>query len=174
MKRAVLTILLITVIALSGALIGYYWANLNNRQIDTSWVAKAEGLLQGYQPYNNTQPNSLDVTLAYCNMYLVENGTEQLIYYGNGDALSTYLGELLENATVQKGTVNQDHLDRVLATDRAVILSYRISILAMSDPTAKYYMGYFILEDDLNEGLEGTIIAREISSNGLSLLAVSR
>lgn len=174
MKRIAIAVVLITVIALFGALIGYYWANLNNKQIDTSWVAKAEGLVQNYQPYNNTQSNSPNVTLAYCSMYLVENGTEQLIYYGNGDTLSTYLGELLKNATIQKGTINQDHLDKVLATDRVVLLSYRISILHMSDPTAKYYMGYFILEDNLNEGLEGTIIARDISSNNLSLLAVRR
>jgi hypothetical protein len=45
-------------------------------------------------------------------MYLAENGTEQLIYYGNGDELSTYLGNILNNATIQKA-VSQDFLESI-------------------------------------------------------------
>ncbi len=61
---------------------------------------------------NGTQYTSPGVTLSYCNMYLAENGTEQLIYYGNGDELSSYLGNILNNATIQKA-VSQDFLESI-------------------------------------------------------------
>jgi hypothetical protein len=44
----------------------------------------------------------------------------------------------------------------------------------MSNPEAKYYAGYFILEDNLNEGLKGAIIAKEIQTNNLNLLTISQ
>jgi hypothetical protein len=143
---------------------------LPSYQIDTSWIIDAKQLVQNYQPYtNNSNP---EVTLSYCNMYMAENGAEQLIYYGNGDTLSTYLGDLLRNATVEKGSTSEDYLARVLANDMVVVLTYRVSILGMQHPEAKYYQGYFILEDNLNEGLRGMVIAREMATNYLDLVAV--
>ncbi len=172
-KKTFIAVIIILVLAISFLLVGLYWANLGNHQIDTSWVAKAKELAKNYSPIttNFTTP---DVAISYCNMYLVRNGSEQLIYYGNGDTLSKYLGDLLNGPTIDKGTVSQDYLDKVLAKDEVVILGYRKSIFAPSHPTAKYYMGYFILEDNLNQGPFGTIIGREISTSNLHLLAIHR
>jgi hypothetical protein len=140
-------------------------------QIDISWVGEAKQLAQGYQPY--TDDSAPEVTLSFCNMYKVENGTRQLIYYGNGDALSTYLGELLSNATVNMGNISEDQLGKVLTNNAVLILTYRASILATQFPEAKYYQGCFILEDKLNEGLQGTIIARGLITSDLALLGVT-
>ncbi len=129
---------------------------VTNPQIDSSWVETVNNLLKTYETYpNQTQYANPEVTLSACNMYLVENGSEQLIYYGNGDPLSVYLGELLKKTNIQKNAVSEGYLDKVLANDRVIILNYRLSILHMIDSDAKYYAGYFILEDNLSEDLDG-------------------
>jgi hypothetical protein len=161
----------IAIFALLFSLVGMQSLSaLPSYQADTSWIIVAKQLVQNYQPYANT--SNPEVTLSYCNMYMAENGTKQLIYYGNGDTLSIYLGELLRNGTIYKGSTSEDYLDKVLANGTAIILTYRVSILATQYPEAKYYQGCFILEDKLNEGLQGTIIAREMNTSDLVLLGV--
>ncbi len=163
-------VILIFVLSLS-----YYAISLSGKQIDTSWIPKVEQLAQTYQPYpNGTYYSNPDVTLSYLNMFITENGTEQLIYFGNGDILSTYLAGLLNNATIKKGVVNETYLDQVLASDKVVTLNYRLSILTEYNRDAKYYSAFFTLKDNLGTGLEGIIIARDIHSSNLDLLAVSK
>lgn len=158
---------------ISFALVGYYLAN--NNQADISWVETVNNSLKDYEPYSNeTQYTNPDVTLSARNMYLVENGPEQLIYYGNGDTLSLYLGDLLKKANINKGPISEDYLDRALENDKVVILTYRSSILHIIDSEAKYYAGYFILKDNLNDLLKGTIIARENITNNLILLEMGK
>ena len=131
------------------------------------WISKANAMLQDYEPLKDEQQNDPNVTLSFLNMYLVESGNQQLIYCGNGDELSKLLGDLLNNQTQTKGSVDQEFLDKILSNDKVLILTYRISILAMINPQAEYYQGYFILEDNLNKSFEGAIIARGIQTGHL-------
>ena len=174
MKKAHLIAVAVTVVVLLVLVLGLLWVGLNTR-IDASWTAEVEVLVEGYQLYpEGAERSNPDVTISACSMYLAENGTERLIYYGNGDALSGYLGGLLRNASMRVGAVSEGYLDEVLANDKVVVLSYRITILGLDEPGAKYYMGYFILEDNLGRDLQGFIIAREIQTNNLQLLAIPK
>ena len=163
MKRKIaLAVGVLVVLSFTFSFLGYYW--YLHSQVDLSWIEPANNLLRNYKAYpNETQYTNPEVTLSARNMYLVENGSEQLIYYGNGDTLSLYLGDLLKEANMQKGPVSEDYLSKVLANDKVVTLRYRSSILHIIDSETKYYTGYFILEDNLNDSLKGTIIAREIA-----------
>ncbi len=177
-RRLVVGVAVIAVLSISLLAAGYYWANNEQQldaQIDTSWTETVKIRLQNYQSYpESVAQSSPDVTISYCNVFVAENGTEQLIYYGNGNELSSYLGELLKDATLQKGTASEELVNRVLENDTVVILTYRASVLHLMNPDAKYYKAYFILQDNLNEGLKGTIIANEINSDHMDILAISK
>jgi hypothetical protein len=146
-KRMVIAVVLIIVIALSDALIGYYWANLNNKQIDTSLVAKADGLAQGYQPYNNTQhntqPNSPEVTIANAQTTFESWFNANVTYaYCNpnqngGNYTTTFNGAMIQ--VVANFTVTPDALKNA----DAQIEYFQFAVSSDQGPIVN--IGYFIV-----------------------------
>lgn len=109
--------------------------------------------------------------MAYCRLYLAENGTENLVYYGNPDTLGGYLTDLLRRINVQKmSSVTEEFLDNVLVNGKVAIIDYRLSVIPQSQ---KFYAGYFILEDNLNGGLVGSIVMRARQTDALSVWGIS-
>jgi hypothetical protein len=73
----------------------------------------------------------------------------------------------------QNGSVSSEFLDRVLASDKVVAIFYRGSTLQFGGQQ-RFYTGYFVLKDNLNENLLGRFIAEEVGKQGLSLWAISQ
>ncbi len=173
-KRTVLLILGLVILAISFAWIGYDW--LRNNSVDTSWVETADNLMGNYHScINDTGGWNSPITMSFIRMYYrVENGTDGLLYYGDGDTLSIYLTNLLKQANIQKGTMNWNQVHEILSFSKALILTYRAGSApgTFSDVMRKYNVAYFIV-DSQNEDMKGTIIA-EWSTDRYDILAVSK
>lgn len=169
-KRTVLLILGLVILAISFAWLGYDW--LRSNSVDTSWVETTDTLLRNYSGYiNDSAIRNPQIAIQYLRMYEYQNGTENLLYYGTGDneTLVKYLESLLTKATIQKGIITQSHLDEIRTFNRAVGLDFRLS-----DPSNQYSKAYFVLEDNLNQDIRGTIIVETSPSSILKIIAVSK
>jgi hypothetical protein len=83
------------------ALAAVYIATIPPAEVDTSWISTVEQMIENAKPYppnNSSQVSNPE----YLNVYLQENGTSQLIYYGTGSDLSDYLDQLLESVNLEK------------------------------------------------------------------------
>ena len=134
----------------------------NPPQIDNSWIPTVEQLLQDAKPY---PPNNSSLSPAAnpedINVYLAENGSEQLIYYGDGSNLTDYLTGLMENVSYQKvARVSEVFLGEVMQNDTVVTLNYNIATVIADHPTQRFYEAYFVLQDNQNMGLTGAIFVR--------------
>jgi len=176
-RRLILSILVLVLICTS-FVIGFNWVTSHLQMqssyvsptlIDISWVETVNNMIENYNPCSNTTDPG--VFLAYCRLYLAENGTENLVYYGNPDTLGGYLTDLLRRINVQKmSSVTEEFLDNVLVNGKVAIIDYRLSVIPQSQ---KFYAGYFILEDNLNGGLVGSIVMRARQTDALSVWGIS-
>jgi hypothetical protein len=153
------------VIIISITLAAFSKMNMPPSEVDTSWISTVEQLLKDAKPY---PPNNSSLSPPgypqHLNVYLQENGTSTLIYYDTSSELSDYLDQILQSVDLEKNhTVSELFLSKVMEKDRVVELSYNQTMLSnMADSTKRFYQGYFILQDNLDEGLTGAIIARQI------------
>jgi uncharacterized protein (UPF0333 family) len=165
-RMVVLLSLLFIVVSLV-AIVGYYWVS-QSAKVDASWIATIDEMLENAKTYLNS--NDPGVLMSYCRIYLYEGGTKHLVYYGNPNSFGSYLTGLLKQVNAQKqAIISREYLDNVTASNKVVMINYRTTLIPTSQ---KFYAGYFILEDNLNEELTGTIIIQQ--DNGYSLWAITR
>jgi hypothetical protein len=165
-RRKVIAICVIAALAVSLILVAY--DSYRNTQVDTSWVETASSMLNDYPSYiNNTQIDNTDWTMSAVQLHLLGNGTKRILYFGNRDNLTNYLFSVLDQASIQKGTLSETQLNQSLTSSKAVELTCRFLITAQSH---HYSEAYFILEG--NQDIRGTIIVKE--SSNLNILAVSK
>ncbi len=145
---------------------GFYSLPPANGPIDTSWIATVEQMLEEVKPYPLNNSLSHPANPEMLNVYLTENGSEQLIYYGNGSALSNYLYELKESINYEKdSTVSEYYLGRVMAASKVVSIHYNMTWAKQNYPSQRFYGAYFVLEDNLDEDLTGAIFVRNVNEN---------
>jgi hypothetical protein len=114
-------------------------------------------MLEERKPYPKINTTNPDVSLAYCRIYHVENGTRTMFYYGNPGELANYLANLLRETNDRQAPINDQYLEKVLASGKALWINYRASVTPTTQP---FIGGYFIMEDDSVEGLAGMFLVR--------------
>jgi len=125
---------------------------------DTSWISKVNSLLEESKPYPDeyTKP-----PIIWFHIYLYENGTEQLVDAGEADnEFVVYLQDLLLRVDGQRNiSITQEFVNKVLATNKVLMLTERM--YHDFHLWKNFGRALFVLEDNLNEDLEGIIIVRE-------------
>jgi len=100
------------------------------------------------------------------NVYLRENGSERLIYFGNGSTLSNYLYELKESVNFKKDSpVDEYYLGKVMEANKVISIHFNMTWAKQNYPSLRFYDAYFVLEDNLNEDLTGAIFVRNAQVN---------
>ncbi len=150
-----------------------------NLQTDASWVRSLNQMLSKTVPYpNGTESSNPNVLLSYCRTYLYENGSSELLEFGDAhnnstNPISTTLNGFLVKANVQlNGSLTSQFVSNVLANDKVVAIVYRYSTLQFGGQQ-RFYIGYFVLQDNLNQGLAGTIITLDVNQT-YSLWAIPK
>ncbi len=173
MKRK---IIIISTLILAGILVAVYiFSSMPHGSIqeDTSWISSVEQLLEEAKPYPSNNSLSQPDSPQILNVYLNENGTEQLIYFGNGSNLSVYLHDLAESLNVEKdSTVAEYYLAEVMQADKVVSLSYNMTLVTQSYPSQRFYDAYFVLKDNLTENLTGAVFLRNAHQPNLGHLSL--
>jgi hypothetical protein len=171
-KRIAIVAAILAILTIVLSLFGYDW--FRSTQIDTSWIETAESMLKDYHSYVNfTQvENNLDWIMAPVTLHLLENGTDNILYFGaGGDNLTNYLYNIPNQISIQKGTISDTQLEQILASSKVLEMTFRFNIEIQSH----YYNPiYFILQSSQNQNLIGTIIAKETQSSSLNILALSK
>lgn len=172
-RKFIILSILISVGIISVVLVAVCQTTRPPAEVDTSWISTVEQMIENAKPY---PPDNSSLSPPgypeYLNVYLQENGTSRLIYYGTGSELSDYLDQLLESVNVEENhRVGELFLGKVMANDKVVELSYNQTMLSSTGSTKRFYQGYFVLQDNLGEGLTGAIFARDLyySDSHLSL-----
>ena len=113
-KKQVIAICIIAALAISLILVAYN--SYRNTQVDTLWVETANSMLKDYPSYVNDSrvDNNPDWGLSILQLHFLENGTNRILYVGNGDTLCNYLINLLKQNSIQKGTISQEQLEKIL------------------------------------------------------------
>jgi hypothetical protein len=176
-KMLLIIIIIVTILVISILATGYYWNSLNSKQKDASWVGTINQMLENYSSYpNSTEQNNPNVLASYCRVYLFENKTSDLVEFGDlnsNQMLSVYLNNLLTKVNTQINTISADSLNKTLTNDKVVEIIYRGATHQFGGQQ-KFQVGYFILSDDLNEGLTGTVITQEVGSQSLSVWEIAK
>jgi hypothetical protein len=159
----------ITVLILIGAVLGaliFFEFNKPKDNLELySWIAPVEQMLQEAKPYPTNNSLSHPANPDVLNIYLNENGTQQLVYYGEGDNFSRYLTSLMEQVNVD-GTrkVGEVYLGKIMQADKVVSLNYNLTMLSTEKSTQKFYTAYFVINDTLKENLTGAIFVRNVDA----------
>lgn len=131
------------------------------KEIDTSWVDKLDEYLNEAQPY---PPPPSDWDLSDHFIYLYEAGHEHLVEYsGGGTKLVAFLEDLVDNANSEINTIVAEGLvNRITTSDKVVSLTYKYGL---TSPSKRLDKVWFILQDNLNEGLSGTVVRAQTINN---------
>jgi hypothetical protein len=128
------------------------------KPVDVSWISTVEQMLLDSQPYPESN-TYFDPEIL--NIYLNENGSEQLVYSGGGNNLSSYLTALMESVNDQRdSTVAEYDLAKILQADKVVSLRYNQTFVSKNCLSMRFYSAYFVLQDNLKQDLTGAIFVR--------------
>ena len=157
-------IVYILLILFAGVLIAEYLTATK----DISWTVEIEDLIKK----ENWEPESEHIPLSDWNFFLYENGEEQYFELKSQTEFISYMNTLMNRINRQiKESISEKFLNEILASNKVLLLQLRFSTHSMGwkadnnfDRNVDYSGAYFVLEDTLEKGLEGTIIAQETNS----------
>jgi hypothetical protein len=127
---------------------------------DISWISEVENWIRR----ENWEPDRECIPLMLDAFFLYENGEEEFFYLYSHHEFVSYIISL-ENDIDRKvlDSISKQFLDEVLASNKVLQHSLRFS---RDFPRGgKYVDAYFILEDNLGRGLDGTIILEHFSTD---------
>jgi hypothetical protein len=155
----VVCVLSVALVIISLFSCGFLTLKSGQNEIDTSWVGKLDEYLNEAKPYP-APPDSWDFSDHF--VYLFEDGKSYLVEYScGGTNLVAFLENLIDKAHAKIDvTINEGFLDRITAFDKAVSLTYRNQFIS-----PKFDKAWFILQDNLNEGLNGTVVLSQTINN---------
>jgi hypothetical protein len=161
-RRATLAVCALSVVLVMITLFtcGFLTLKSGQNEIDTSWVGKLDEYLNEAKPYP-APPDSWDFSDHF--IHLFEDGKSYLVEYScGGTNLVAFLENLADKADAEIDvTINEGFLDRITAFDKVVSLTYRNQLISPSG----HGNVWFILQDNLNEGLNGTVVLAQTINN---------
>jgi hypothetical protein len=140
-------------------------ANYSTSTRDVSWIDEVENFIQK----ENWELDREYVPLMDWAFFLHENGTEQYFFLESQSEFISYINGVMDRIDRQvKESISEEFLEDILAADKVVKVVHRFSTKSSLwrapnnfGMNVDYDRAYFVLEDKLGTGLEGTIIVRE-------------
>lgn len=124
---------------------------------DISWISEVENWIRK----ENWEPDREYIPLMLDAFFLFENGEEQFFRLYSHQEFSSYIRGLVNDVDRRIDYISREFLtDEVLAKDKVLELVGRFPF--DFGFLNKYGAAYFILEDNLDMNLEGTIIIFDI------------
>ena len=134
---------------------------------DNSWIVEVEEFIQE----NNWDPDSEYIPLNDWSFFLYENGEEQYFELKSQMEFRSFMNILMNRINRQiKLSISDEELDEIVTNNKVLMIEHRFSTRYWGwtynqfARNVDYYGVYFVLEDNLGKGLEGTIIAQETNS----------
>ena len=130
--------------------------------IDTSWTSSVTQYLKSAQPYPQWKE---EYNLNAYTITLFEDGTNTFVNATNGDSFSSHLLNVLARADTKiNDSVSDGFVSNVTQNYKVVYLRSRLGTNFIQAGTFVWDT-YFVLEDNLNQGLQGTIFIEHDFNN---------
>ena len=135
---------------------------------DISWINEVEDFINKEDWVSDSEY----VPMQDWAFFLYENGTEQYFYLTNQKEFISYINSILNQVNRQvEESISEDLLDDILFTGNVLELVHRFPTNSFGwiptnefDWKIDYRIAYFVLDDNLDTGLKGTMIVRETNS----------
>jgi len=126
---------------------------------DISWIDEVENWIKK----ENWIPDVQYHPISYASFFLYENGEEQFFVLNSQKEFASYMDALLGRFVAKiNSSISRESLDEILSMDRVLVYGHRFpESFGPLGLSGSFEVGYFILEDKLGEGLEGTIIMQD-------------
>lgn len=155
MKFVVAFISLLLVLFLLIIGVSYYYQPKDDR--DISWIENVNELIEELKPF--PEYDSIPYPRSFYLFHLYENGTGQLIWHGGTTDSVSYLKSLLNQVNYNiNASITSEFKDKILISNKVLRFEFRFYEDFQSVKTVQ--IAYFVLNDNLNLGLKGTIIIR--------------
>ena len=124
---------------------------------DISWISQVENWIKE----ENWEPDREHIPMMLSAYFLIENGEEEFFRLYSHQEFSSYVRGLVNDVDKRVEYISREFLmDEILAKDRVLKLVGRFPFdFGLLN---KYGAAYFILEDNLDMNLKGTIIILDI------------
>ena len=167
MKRRTISFVIGTIavvlLAIFGALLN---ANDYRGTRDVSWIDEVEDLIKK----ENWVPNSEYIPMQDWAFFIYENGEGQYFYLKSNEEFISHINSLMNRIDRQvEESIPDDLLKEILANDKVLAVVHRFSTNSSFwrspnnfGSNVNYDRVYFVLEEKLDTGLEGTIIVRNV------------
>jgi hypothetical protein len=136
--------------------------HLSSNEIDASWISIVDQYLNDSMPYPDWK---IDYTLNAYSISLFDNGTRTFIGASNGNDFSAYLLSIISKANKQlNSSISDSYVERITQCDK--VLAFRIRLGTMfSQGGFHAWDFYFVLDDTLNQELNGLIFVEHDIDN---------
>ena len=132
---------------------------------DVSWINEVEDLIKK----ENWEPNSEYIPMQDWAFFIYENGEGQYFLLKSNEEFISHINDLMNRIDRQiEESISDEFFDEILATDKVLAVVHRFDTKSSLwrapnnfGSNVNYDRVYFVLEEKLGKGLEGTIIVHE-------------
>ncbi len=161
-KIGIITVIIIVVIA-SFSLI-FVLSGLSEKERDFSWIAEVESFIEDVKP---SEPIENWITVSGYRFSLIENGTQQILYhviddFKSNDEFVSYIRNLMYNINnIVDSSVDEVRFNEIIEQNKVLQVDFGTDTGETFWQTNVHTVAWFILEDNLNQNLEGTIFIKQ-------------
>lgn len=142
--------------------ITFYLLFFNFGERDISWIDNVNGFIEEAKPFPEPNPPGEPPTegMSMYRFYLWENGSDQLIYYTSykSNNFVAYMRGLLNQVnSVIYSSIGKEFRSEIRGANKVLQFFFR-QPEDFESIGEEVQSAYFVLEDNLNKDLEGTII----------------
>lgn len=166
-KIGLITAIVISVIILGSIFFLSVIPRLSDRERDVSWMADVESFIEDVKP---SEPIEHWVSIDGARFSLIENGSNQILYHVHyddktgetDDNFVTYMMGLVHKINSEvNNSVSNDLFNEILEQNKVLKVDFGTDSREIFWQVNAHTVAWFILEDNLNKNLEGTIIIKQ-------------
>ena len=158
---------LIFIVVLVGAIfVAFFGFNLSDGGRDTSWISDVENFIDDVRPSDPIESFGMGLYGYY--FTLRNNGEVELLYHvmdehNTNDSFVLYLQNLIYKANnVLNSSVGEEFREEIFRNNRVLNVNFGTNFEeTVGQETSTFTYAWFILEDNLNKNLKGTIIIKQ-------------
>ena len=164
-RRKIVIIILILVMVLPGTFfLLVFKPGEHSGERDISWIDTVNDFIEEVKP---SEPIETWITITGYRFSLHENGTQQILYhvyneFKSKDDFVSYMRNLLYKVNnIINSSINGELFSEILEKNKVLQVDFGTDTGETFWKTNAYTVAWFILEDNINKDLEGTIIIKQ-------------
>ena len=163
---SVILLIIISVVLVGAIFVAFFGFDLSDGGRDTSWISDVENFIDEVRPSEPVESWGMGLFGYY--FTLLDYGGTELLYHvtdehNTNDSFVLYLQNLIYKANnVLNSSVDEEFAEEIFLNNRVLKVNFGTNFEeTVGQETSKFTYAWFILEDNLNKNLKGTIIIKQ-------------